>query len=80
MQKKIFRSEHFGGFTETGSICRSFVNNVSYIKILSPEDVQKLGKQGSESGSPNAGPRISNSGADGRGQASGVTSLGSLEY
>lgn len=58
----------------------SFVNNVSYIKILSPEDVQKLGKQGSESGSPNAGPRISNSGADGRGQASGVTSLGSLEY
>ncbi|XP_074310683.1 auxin response factor 8-like isoform X2 [Silene latifolia] len=27
----------------------AFVNNVWYIKILSPEDIQKLGKQGSES-------------------------------
>lgn len=36
----------------------AFVNNVWYIKILSPEDVQKMGEQGVESFSPNVGQRI----------------------
>ncbi|WCJ25100.1 auxin response factor 8 [Euphorbia peplus] len=33
----------------------AFVNNVWYIKILSPEDVQKMGEQGVDSFSPNVG-------------------------
>ncbi|KAH7557082.1 hypothetical protein JRO89_XS11G0043700 [Xanthoceras sorbifolium] len=33
----------------------AFVNNVWYIKILSPEDVQKMGEQGVESFSPSSG-------------------------
>ncbi|OAY57256.1 auxin response factor 8 isoform X2 [Manihot esculenta] len=36
----------------------AFVNNVWYIKILSPGDVQKMGEQGLESFSPNVGQRI----------------------
>ncbi|KAJ9172899.1 hypothetical protein P3X46_016092 [Hevea brasiliensis] len=36
----------------------AFVNNVWYIKILTPEDVQKMGEQGLESFSPNVGQRI----------------------
>ncbi|KAG8662582.1 hypothetical protein MANES_01G125000v8 [Manihot esculenta] len=36
----------------------AFVNNVWYIKILSPEDVQKMGEQGLESLGPNVGQRI----------------------
>ncbi|KAI3808333.1 hypothetical protein L1987_24282 [Smallanthus sonchifolius] len=38
----------------------AFVNSVWYIKILSPEDVQKLGKQELESFSQNSGERIGN--------------------
>ncbi|KAK9117944.1 hypothetical protein Scep_016037 [Stephania cephalantha] len=57
----------------------SFVNNVWYIKILSPEDVHKLGKQGQESLSPTGGHRMSNS-CDSRNQTSGIHSMGSLEY
>ncbi|KAK9106417.1 hypothetical protein Syun_022428 [Stephania yunnanensis] len=57
----------------------SFVNNVWYIKILSPEDVHKLGKQGQESLSPTGGHRMSNS-CDSRNQSSGIHSMGSLEY
>ncbi|KAK4733290.1 hypothetical protein R3W88_007551 [Solanum pinnatisectum] len=58
-----------------------FVNNVWYIKILSPEDVQKLGKE--EVGSLNRGPperMSSNNSADGRDFMSGLPSIGSLEY
>ncbi|KAL5811945.1 hypothetical protein ACOSQ3_026895 [Xanthoceras sorbifolium] len=33
----------------------AFVNNVWYIKILSPEDVQKMGEQGVESFNPSSG-------------------------
>ncbi|KAL3341188.1 hypothetical protein AABB24_025646 [Solanum stoloniferum] len=58
-----------------------FVNNVWYIKILSPEDVQRLGKE--EVGSLNRGPRermSSNNSADGRDFMSGLPSIGSLEY
>ncbi|XP_049394300.1 auxin response factor 8-like isoform X2 [Solanum stenotomum] len=57
-----------------------FVNNVWYIKILSPEDVQKLGE---EVGSLNRGPpetMSSNNSADGRDFMSGLSSIGSLEY
>lgn len=58
-----------------------FVNNVWYIKILSPEDVQKLGKE--EVGSLNRGPperMSSNNSADGRDFMSGLPSIGSLDY
>ncbi|KAJ7960002.1 Auxin response factor [Quillaja saponaria] len=40
----------------------SFVNNVWYIKILSPEDVQKMGEQAVDSFSPNAGQRLNTAG------------------
>ncbi|GER37041.1 auxin response factor [Striga asiatica] len=58
-------------------MCRAFVNNVWYIKILSPEDALKLGKQ---TGSSNGGTveRINN--ADAQNLVSGLPSLGSLEY
>ncbi|KAI3794419.1 hypothetical protein L1987_37050 [Smallanthus sonchifolius] len=56
----------------------AFVNSVWYIKILSPEDVQKLGKQELESFSQNSGERIGN---DGRGHLSGLhPSMGSLDF
>ncbi|KAJ9702963.1 hypothetical protein PVL29_004635 [Vitis rotundifolia] len=59
----------------------AFVNNVWYIKILSPEDVQKMGKQGVESGfSPNTAQRMNSSGTDDRDLVSGLPSAGSLEY
>ncbi|CAN0897410.1 Auxin response factor 8 [Linum grandiflorum] len=41
----------------------SFVNNVWYIKILSPDDVVKMGQQGVESFSPNPSQRTVSSGA-----------------
>ncbi|CAN1160795.1 Auxin response factor 8 [Linum perenne] len=41
----------------------SFVNNVWYIKILSPDDVVKMGQQGVESFSPNPSQRTISSGA-----------------
>ena len=37
------------------NVDRAFVNNVWYIKILSPEDVMKLGKQEAESLSMSTG-------------------------
>ncbi|KAL5721572.1 Auxin response factor 12 [Ranunculus cassubicifolius] len=57
----------------------AFVNNVWYIKILSPEDVHKLGKQGSDSLSPNGAQRMSSS-CDSRNVSGGIPSMGSLEY
>ncbi|XP_043716225.1 auxin response factor 12-like isoform X1 [Telopea speciosissima] len=51
----------------------AFVNNVWYIKILSPEDVKKLGKQGAEAISSNGGQRLSNGGCDGRNIASDLS-------
>ncbi|GFP91285.1 auxin response factor 8 [Phtheirospermum japonicum] len=56
----------------------AFVNNVWYIKILSPEDVLKLGKQEVESLSGNTVERMNN--ADAQNLVSGFPSLGSLEY
>lgn len=67
--------------TKTWYYFREFVNNVWYIKILSPEDVQKLGKE--EVGSLNRGPperMSSNNSADGRDFMSGLPSIGSLDY
>ncbi|CAK9139644.1 unnamed protein product [Ilex paraguariensis] len=58
----------------------AFVNNVWYIKILSPEDVLKLGKQEAESLSQIAVERMNSSGTDSRDLLSGLPSLGSLEY
>ncbi|KAI3798708.1 hypothetical protein L1987_33986 [Smallanthus sonchifolius] len=56
----------------------AFVNSVWYIKILSPEDVQKLGKQELESFSQNSGERIGN---DGRDHLSVLhPSMGSLDF
>ncbi|XP_052189397.1 auxin response factor 8-like isoform X10 [Diospyros lotus] len=59
-----------------------FVNNVWYIKILSPEDVQKLGKQEVELFAHSTGERMMDSGeSDGRDHLfSGLPSVGSLGY
>ncbi|PIA62995.1 hypothetical protein AQUCO_00200782v1 [Aquilegia coerulea] len=40
---------------------KTFLNNAWYIKILSPEDVHNLGKQGAECSSSNGGQRLSSS-------------------
>ncbi|CAH9122616.1 unnamed protein product [Cuscuta epithymum] len=59
----------------------AFVNNVWYIKILSPEDVKTMGKQECESLGRNMGERMNANSADGgRDFLSGLPSLGSLEY
>ncbi|KAK9950589.1 hypothetical protein M0R45_006073 [Rubus argutus] len=58
----------------------SFVNNVWYIKILSPKDVHKMGDQAVESFSPNVGQRMNSSGNETQDRVSGLPSLGSLEY
>ncbi|CAA2997290.1 auxin response factor 8-like [Olea europaea subsp. europaea] len=55
----------------------AFVNNVWYIKILSPEDVQKLGEQEARSLSRSASERMNNT--DGQ-DLVGLSSIGSLEY
>ncbi|KAK8320793.1 hypothetical protein V6Z12_A12G059900 [Gossypium hirsutum] len=57
----------------------AFVNNVWYIKILSPEDVQKMGEQRAEPFSPTTpGQRMNSTGTDtGTGK---LSSVGSLEY
>ncbi|PSS36616.1 Auxin response factor like [Actinidia chinensis var. chinensis] len=57
-----------------------FVNDVWYIKILSPEDVQKLGRQEVESSSQNTGDRMQTSGSGARDSVSGLPFVGSLEY
>ncbi|KAL0396242.1 UNVERIFIED_CONTAM: Auxin response factor 8 [Sesamum calycinum] len=56
----------------------AFVNNVWYIKILSPEDVLRLGKEEAESLSRSAVERIHND--DTQNPVCGLPSLGSLEY
>ncbi|KAE9591312.1 hypothetical protein Lalb_Chr20g0117171 [Lupinus albus] len=57
---------------------KSFVNNVWYIKILSPEDIQKMGEQ-VESVAPSSGQRLNGTGAESH-IDSGSASIGSLEY
>ncbi|XP_059449137.1 auxin response factor 8 isoform X2 [Corylus avellana] len=57
----------------------AFVNNVWYIKILSPEDVHKMGAV--ESFSPHAAAqRLNSSGGEAQDLVSGLPSLGMLEY
>ncbi|EYU25686.1 hypothetical protein MIMGU_mgv1a002020mg [Erythranthe guttata] len=57
----------------------AFVNNVWYIKILSPEDVMKLGKEEAESlNISSTDQRINN--ADAQTLIPGLPSLGSLDY
>ncbi|KAL8125370.1 hypothetical protein AgCh_012892 [Apium graveolens] len=58
----------------------AFVNSVWYIKILSPDDVHKLGKQELESFGQNAGGRMDRNGSKNRDLLCGLPSLGSLEY
>ncbi|XP_022727508.1 auxin response factor 8-like [Durio zibethinus] len=61
----------------------AFVNNVWYIKILSPEDVQRMREQRVEEPfGPTPGPRMNSSGTGtgGRDHVSGPSSVGSLEY
>ncbi|XP_027369126.1 auxin response factor 8-like isoform X2 [Abrus precatorius] len=58
----------------------SFVNNVWYIKILSPEDIQKMGEQAVESLGPSSGQRLNSTGAESHEIVSGLPSIGSLEY
>jgi hypothetical protein len=62
------------------TLCRAFVNNVWYIKILSPEDVHKMGGQAVESFSPHAAHRLNSSGGEAQDLVSGLPSLGMLEY
>ncbi|XP_073060738.1 auxin response factor 8-like isoform X2 [Primulina eburnea] len=56
----------------------AFVNNVWYIKILSPEDMQKLGKQDAGTLSTNAVETVGNN--DANDVVSSTPTLGSLEY
>ncbi|KAH1226299.1 Auxin response factor 8 [Glycine max] len=58
----------------------SFVNNVWYIKILSPEDIQKMGDQAVESLALGSGQRLNGTGAESQDIVSGPPSIGSLEY
>ncbi|XP_047314916.1 auxin response factor 8-like [Impatiens glandulifera] len=58
----------------------AFVNNVSYINILSPEDVQKLGKHEGNSFGHNDGERLNTGNSDARDLVSGLPSGGSLGY
>lgn len=66
---------------------QEFVNNVWYIKILSPLEVQQMGKEGLSSMSSVPGQRLSNNNCDDylsrqelRSSSNGVASMGSLDY
>ncbi|KAJ1382660.1 PB1 domain [Sesbania bispinosa] len=58
----------------------SFVNNVWYIKILSPEDIQKMGEQAVESLAQSSGQRLNGTAVESHHIVSGPPSIGSLEY
>ncbi|CAL0307678.1 unnamed protein product [Lupinus luteus] len=58
----------------------SFVNNVWYIKILSPGDIRTTEEQAEESIRPSSGQRMNSNGAESQDIVSGLPSLGSLEY
>lgn len=69
------------------SITREFVNNVWCIKILSPPELQQMGKRGIELLNSVPIQRLSNSSCDdyasrqdSRNLSSGITSVGSLDY
>lgn len=57
------------------------MNNVWYIKILSPEDIQKMGEEAVESlALGGSGQRLNGSGAESHHIVPGQPSIGSLEY
>lgn len=60
-------------------LCSAFVNNVWYIKILSPDDVHKMGEQAVESFSPHVAQRLNN-GGEVQDLVPGLPSPGMLEY
>jgi hypothetical protein len=60
-------------------ICREFVNSVSRIKILSPQEVQQMGKQGIEILSSAPARRLGNS-CDNYGSRPESRKLGTVEF
>lgn len=70
-------------------IIREFVNNVWYIKILSPHEVQQMGKEGLTPATSVPSQRLTHSSnhcddymsrQDLRSSGNGLASMGSLEY
>jgi len=67
-------------------LCREFVNSVSCIKILSPEEVQQMGKQGIQLLSSAPARRLSNgcdsyvSRQESRSLSTGMAPVGSVEF
>ncbi|KAG6774461.1 hypothetical protein POTOM_021814 [Populus tomentosa] len=66
---------------------QEFVNNVWYIKILSPLEVQQMGKEGLSPAASVPSQKLSNSNSDGhmnrqgfRNSSNGIASMGSLDY
>ena len=67
---------------------REFVNNVWYIKILSPVEVRHLGKEGINLANSAPSRKLSNSNScddyvsrqDSRNSSNGIASMGSLDY
>ena len=66
---------------------REFVNNVWCIKILSPQEVQQMGKEGDELLNSVPLKRLSSGGCDdyvsrqdARNMSNRITSVGSLDY
>lgn len=59
---------------------RSFVNNVWYIKILSPEDIQKMGDQAVEMHGLGSGQRLNGTGESHHIVSGQPPSIGSLDY
>lgn len=72
-------------FLTTSPTCREFVNSVSFIKILSPQEVQQMGK-GLEFLSSAPGRRLGSSCDDyvgrqeSRSLSNGIASVGSVEF
>ena len=68
------------------ALCREFVNSVSCIKILSPEEVQQMGKQGIQLLSSAPARRLSNgcdsyvSRQESRSLSTGMAPVGSVEF
>ncbi|CAK8566177.1 unnamed protein product [Lathyrus sativus] len=58
----------------------SFVNNVWYIKILSPEDIQKMGEEAVETLALGSGQRLNGTGESHHIVSGQPPSIGSLEY
>jgi hypothetical protein len=73
--------------THCNPTCREFVSTVSCIKILSPQEVQQMGKQGLELLSSAPAARRLGSSCDGyvsrqesRSLSTGIASVGSVEF